>query len=91
MPGLSCLSSLLVMPAGRFKLLILGVINHQSVEANNPITISEPHSPAAEAYRTGYEMRIIPTIYTAIMERLERSPLVGSTPPAGTAANQGNK
>jgi len=35
----------------KFGLPILGVINHHGSEANSPITISEPRSPVAEAYR----------------------------------------
>jgi succinoglycan biosynthesis transport protein ExoP len=35
-----------------FKLPILGVINHRNAKENKPITLSEPRSPTAEAYRT---------------------------------------
>lgn len=36
----------------KFKLPILGVINHHSSEDQSPITITDPRSPTAEAYRT---------------------------------------
>jgi capsular exopolysaccharide synthesis family protein len=36
----------------RFRLPILGVINHQNGNGGTPITLAEPHSPTAEAYRT---------------------------------------
>jgi non-specific protein-tyrosine kinase len=36
----------------KFKLPILGVINHHAPEQNSPITITAPRSPTAEAYRT---------------------------------------
>lgn len=35
----------------KFKLPVLGVINHHRPEKDAPITISEPRSPTAEAYR----------------------------------------
>jgi len=36
----------------KFKLPILGVINHQNGADDAPITLKEPRSPTAEAYRT---------------------------------------
>jgi non-specific protein-tyrosine kinase len=36
----------------KFKLSILGVINHHESEKESPITITDPRSPTAEAYRT---------------------------------------
>lgn len=36
----------------RFNLPVLGVINHQPVKTDAPITIREPRSPIAESYRT---------------------------------------
>jgi non-specific protein-tyrosine kinase len=36
----------------KFKLPVLGVINHHATEANSPITLTDPRSPTAEAYRT---------------------------------------
>ncbi len=36
----------------KFRLPILGVINHHHGEEGEPISIKEPHSPTAEAYRT---------------------------------------
>jgi non-specific protein-tyrosine kinase len=36
----------------KFKLPILGVINHHAPELNSPITLTDPRSPTAEAYRT---------------------------------------
>lgn len=36
----------------KFKLPILGVINHHNPEKNAPITITDPRSPTSEAYRT---------------------------------------
>lgn len=36
----------------KFKLPILGVINHHDVEDQAPITLTDPRSPTAEAYRT---------------------------------------
>lgn len=36
----------------RFNLPVLGVINHQSLKSETPITIREPRSPIAESYRT---------------------------------------
>jgi non-specific protein-tyrosine kinase len=36
----------------KYDLPILGVIDHHSSEKNSPITITNPHSPTAEAYRT---------------------------------------
>jgi non-specific protein-tyrosine kinase len=35
-----------------FKLPVLGVIDHHKIEVKNPISLSEPRSPTAEAYRT---------------------------------------
>ncbi len=35
----------------KFKLPILGVINHHNPEVDAPITVTEPRSPTAEAYR----------------------------------------
>lgn len=36
----------------KFKLPVLGVIDHHSVEEYTPITLTDPRSPTAEAYRT---------------------------------------
>jgi len=36
----------------KFSLPILGVINHQTGNGGTPITLSDPRSPTAEAYRT---------------------------------------
>ena len=36
----------------KFRLPILGVINHQNGNGGTPITLADPHSPTAEAYRT---------------------------------------
>lgn len=36
----------------KFKLPILGVINHHNPEKDAPITITDPRSPTSEAYRT---------------------------------------
>jgi polysaccharide biosynthesis transport protein len=36
----------------RFKLPVLGVINHHAPEKDSPITMTDPRSPTAEAYRT---------------------------------------
>ena len=36
----------------KFKLSILGVINHHTPEKESPITLTDPRSPTAEAYRT---------------------------------------
>ncbi len=36
----------------KFGLPVLGVINHMSTEVDDPITLKEPKSPTAEAYRT---------------------------------------
>ena len=36
----------------KFKLPILGVINHQNGNGGMPITVEDPRSPTAEAYRT---------------------------------------
>ena len=38
--------------SGKFKLPILGVINHYNGKDGTPITLAEPRSPTAEAYRT---------------------------------------
>ena len=35
-----------------FKLPVLGVIDHHKIEVKNPISLSDPRSPTAEAYRT---------------------------------------
>jgi len=36
----------------KFRLPVLGVINHHAAEKDSPITITDPRSPTAEAYRT---------------------------------------
>ena len=36
----------------KFKLPVLGVINHHAHETNSPITLTDSRSPTAEAYRT---------------------------------------
>ena len=38
--------------SGRFRLPILGVINHHNGHVATPISLSDPHSPTAEAYRS---------------------------------------
>ena len=36
----------------KFKLPVLGVINHQNGKNGTPTTLTDPRSPTAEAYRT---------------------------------------
>jgi len=36
----------------KFKLPVLGVINHHAPETDSPITLTDPRSPTAEAFRT---------------------------------------
>lgn len=38
--------------ARKFKLPVLGVVNHHRIDKNSLITLSDPRSPTAEAYRT---------------------------------------
>lgn len=38
--------------SGKFRLPILGVINHHNGQVETPITLREPSSPTSEAYRT---------------------------------------
>ena len=72
----------------KFHLPVLGVINHHTPKTDTPITISEPRSPTAEAYRT---LRTNVN-YTSVDQPLQTLMITSAEPGEGkstTVANLG--
>lgn len=60
----------------KFNLPVLGVVNHHTVDPETPITMSEPRSPTAEAFRT-----LRTNVNYASVDRPLRTLMVTSTEP----------
>jgi succinoglycan biosynthesis transport protein ExoP len=72
--------------SSKFKLPVLGMINHHDIETEGPISITDPRSPTAEAYRS-----LRTNVYYARVDQPLRTIIVTSSEPGeGKTTTLGN-